>query len=577
MVTRHNHSESEDPLTINHDGGGALTIAAVASPDSPELRDAFRRTFGKYSLNPLERLITERGGDPATLKRGFVEAMVAALPGVEDGRLRPEKLGVAQALLEARIWNVFHGNAHACGLAATLLHLQARGEESALGARRLMERAVAHYLALVSTASHHLSERYHDLLVRVSSKPTEAEDEGAEPDPTSDESAIAAFREMVRAVEQLLENDSVAELADGIATLIEAILIVREKREEETALTLDLWIPITASWPLFLDTVNKGEQSLLAKAGLEVRHGLLRALPRESIDTLTKQLEDAGKIVGRGVCEMELRDAKIDGKDFIRCKTLWASHDGAPLTLLYALNWRLPDEADPPDVRIVLQANSTVSIFVQGDPLFEYLLGYWSYVDLASKCHTLAKLVDHESADVDELKPTLYRVARFAHQLAYHNHGANIELVFGQSPEQRKKLEEARKRWDITEIDETTGLPLPTKLPGEESPSEHTYGRFAYVLSLNDGLSTWNLSGDGARIYVHDYGRYLPVDDERINETWPAHAAEMGVDGPFSKGGRHRAAYIQSLWKGGQRRVVFCVSQDGYIEVFADGRILRLR
>ena len=308
---------------------------------------------------------------------------------------------------------------------------------------------------------------------------------------------------------------------------------------------------------------------------------LLKKLPKMSLDDIVEELDKAGRYMGRGVCELSLRNVKSAGSGIFEKSRIWPDHSHAPLSRLYGLSWDLPQDIEEPNVRMVLLGNSTISIQSQGDPFFEYLLGDWSYVDVVSKSALIASLVAEGDVDPEDLRLTVYRLARFAYQLAYHNHGSTVSVNLSDPVEAREKLNELRDLWDVDEIDaEGLSLPSSTRSGGTDRAPDlkRHLGRLAYSLALQDGSSVWKLGPDGNDIHLHDFGRYRDVQDEILKPLWKPRAVEMGLDPDVViKGGRHKSAFMQSIWTDGHRKVVFCISQDGFVEAFIDGFFVRLR
>ena len=98
------------------------------------------------------------------------------------------------------------------------------------------------------------------------------------------------------------------------------------------------------------------------------------------------------------------------------------------------------------------------------------------------------------------------------------------------------------------------------------------------ILTLLAALSIWALIEDGNKIRLFDFGKYVQVGDDDIKAAWEKKAPEMGLNpAKLPKGGRHRAAFLRSLSSNEQRKAVFCISQDGFVEISVDGFSLSLR
>ncbi|HUR25004.1 MAG TPA: hypothetical protein VM327_03195 [Candidatus Thermoplasmatota archaeon] len=519
--------------------------------------------LGKTSRLHLRRAYADAdvAGDVAKLGRALRRAFAYALPKVADAIHNYPALRVLPHFVVRAVNNPFLRSPHVCGVAATLVALYE--EDEALTGQQLAQKAVARYLAWATVSAHTIRDTYRQVL-----------------DPPEGEGRQTyvqdKFQVLTEHIEDAIKSADSKELAGGIASVLEALLILREKREEETTLTVDIGMPLSCSWELAHDLASKGTASgLHGKAG-QPQQALLRQLGNASIGRLIKELEKAGRWARRGVCQLYIRETEdAAAAGLFKITHIWQGHRGAPLSQLYGLDWGWPSAADKPDVRVILLDNGAISVQCQGDPLFEYLLGAWTLVDLKGKMHSLWQCLPEAVAEKEDVVRTLFRVARLSYQLGYHNHGANIALHLKGPADGPDKIAEFRKLW-TPEVLVEDRIPIP---PANMTGEGANLGRLVYSLTLQDGMSLWGMDPDGKNLWLHDFGKYADVVEEKdITPTWPTHRDEMGFDATDRiKGGRHRAAYVRSKWNADNEAIVFCVSQDGYIQVFVDGIMAPLR
>jgi hypothetical protein len=419
-------------------------------------------------------------------------------------------------------------------------------------------------LTFATIASDRIVPKYHELLENKSSTQN-----------------VTSFDELVTELDASLAQAMGDTVQNGIQHLLEAVILVRERRVEETPLTLDLRLPLSCSWDLVQEAASSAEGGTLRQENLAAKLPALRALADASTDRLVEELVGIGMHLGRGISQLVLRDVAPASrtKGHFRCEWIWTDHEHAPLSQLYTLDWRLPPATGKPEVRIVLLPNSTVAVHVQSDPFFEYLLGDWRYVDIVTKTKAIASAVERDPAAADFLAPSLYRVARMAHQLASHNHGAIIELDLSEQAMANKHMQYVKQVWDVKEIDDK-GLPLSgvsSKASGEAPEFGPTgYGRLAYALCIRDGISILSLGDDFVSLRLNEFGWIEDIEKDKISAAWKQRAQDLGIDEDTLGGGRHHAAFQRAIAKATDR-VILCVSQDGNVNVFVAGDALRLR
>jgi hypothetical protein len=484
---------------------------------------------------------------------------VFALSEVQNVLTRADKYDIPEALEEKSFHNVFHDNAEACSFAACLLQA-AHVDQRATG-KRIVEVAVPIYLSFMTSATERLADPLRQVL--------RWELGGAE-------AKQKAFSALVGALRGTLGEAPQSELTAGIQRLIDGVLVLRDKRVEETPLTLDIRLPVNASWEvLVLEASSSPGEGPLQGEKLSDKQGLLRDLPRYSSEDLIDELEEVGRQLGRGVARMALREGTPPtGKGLLRCEQLYESHENAPFSRLYGLDWQLPQLPEKPDVRLLLLPNSTVSIHVHDDPLFEYMLGTWRYVGIAAKMQSITQFVDPDADDA--FFAGVFRIARMAHHLAYHNHGAILDVNFASPPRSANALPRIKDRWDLAAASERVsdaGLQLSAVRKEGEVPKGA--GRLAYTLCIQDGASSWHL-GEQGTLHLVDFGEIMKLNDGQATARWTKICKEMGVPSKKIGGARHRAAFLRSL-DPARENIVFCVSQDGYIDLYFKGRFIRIR
>ena len=531
---------------------------AIVPPIPQEIVDAFRVIFGKQSVPFLRKVWPREDCDhPAQEARDrFLRAAAWTLPEVENSLIDPLPLAVPPPLLRKVFHNVFHQNPHAAGIAACVIEA-AQKEPNATG-ERVAQLTVPLYLAFVTSAEGHVVAPLKEVYAVGETGDTERR--------------AVAFEALVGGMRQALRDPRAAILSRGLQRLIDGVLVVRERRVEEVPLTLDIRLPINVSWDLLVaEAVAEGEGPLAAEA-LAAKQSLLVRLPERSSEELVEELEEAGRHLGRGIARMAVReDAPSSGEGLLRCEHLWDSHETAPFSLLYELRWRPLQLAEKPDVRLALLQNSTVSILLHDDPLFEYMLGNWRYVDIATKMRLAAACACGDEPQATF--PGLYRVARLAHHLAYHNHGAILDLQLGEQSRDPGNLDAIYTRWSLPPGPVANALLFPEARAAELPKG---LGRLAYTLCLQDGASTWHVLPERGEVRMIEYGEFMKLDDERVEAESARSHREMEMESQSIGGARHRAAFLRSL-DGEGKNLVFCVSQDGYVDVYWNHLSMRLR
>lgn len=555
-------------------------LPASVSADVPPvaLSDAFLEMIGDTSVGVLMRVwdTLPSGDRPAELEKGFLASLTEGLLEDPSAIEEPANLGIPLPASERRLDNVFYRNVQARALAVCI----ARAYRKSGGGDThrdvdLGSLVVPLYLSFVTAASESVPTALLGLLKATSS-------EGVSAGATIAATRQSAFRGVIQALEGALDSAWGGDLRSGLKALIDAMMIVREAREEEAALTVDVKLPLNCSWDLIYEAANNPGESVLAKANLSQKQELLKLLGGIPRQELVDELEDLSRHLGRGVSLCSLRERRpINGgkKSFFQCQNVWPSHEGAPLSQLYDLAWAVPSELTDPDVRLIMYAESTILLSVQGDSFLEYRRGVWRYVDLWGKTRVISRVIEPKEERAEVLDPPLYRVSRLAYQLAYHHHGATIDLNLEEANTSSEHLNQLKEKWDVKGIT-PSGLALIVSAKGETEDTGTTrpthMGRLAYALCLQDGMSVWDMPKGSNELNLREFGEIITINGEQIMDAWREMAKKDGFTAPKLGGGRHYAAFGRSLEQD-KLRVVFCVSQDGSVDVFSGKHWMPLR
>lgn len=548
--------------------------------------------LGETARSTLATLYERNGGDDwERLQRGLVKTGLFGLRGFGDEEYKADTFGVPADLRAPHSWNVFHDNPHACMLAAVALSTAHQPTNTqGITSRDALAQVVTRYLATIHRCCWDHADAYRRVVDRI-------EGEGGDGEAIT----VNRFGELAMGFITTINSDPVRDLAQAIKVVLDAFLWVREQREETIPLTLDLSLPLFAHWDLIhhlmaIDPEERGQDPSTS----------LTAITGRPFADIRAELEDAGKHLGRGIARIQLNpDAGNDQPVFVLQKR-WSNHDGAPLGVIYGLQQdsarRVQTEILPEDrgksVEMVLDPMGTISVRHEEEPLLDYLLGSWRYVDLVTKARLIAN--GFNNPDSMLLAP-IYRMLATAYQLGYHHHGSTLSIDFheGEIPEiadqDQNHLVNLRNRWGLQEQVGTVGLRHPgthyTRRDAEDDDRQGNYvlnGRLSYALTLQDGLSRWAVptrpdEGPVLRDF-HAY-RTLMSRDAVLQDTAPevtvqsaydARRTSMGLPtNRFKMGARHSSAWQESVE--GPDKLVLCVSQDGYIEAYQDGYILRVR
>jgi len=541
-----------------------------------KLNDAFNQIFGlsgEIVFNKLHNK-AEKEETIELLRDKFLAGLLNSLQGVNDKMFKIRTTMVNSLFLNTdNIWNLFSNNPSACGIAATLLQVfsETKNENQNLSYRQLISLTIPRYFAFLNQFLLNMQGDY-KLLIECT------------------DSTKEKFKSAVSSLTKILTSDDTKSLSMGIGNVIEGLMYIRERRVEEYPITLDLSLGIYGSWDAIAqfsqddsssssDDFESEEKQL--RTELEERIKSLINLKSKSEREFVADLEDAGKSFGRGVAVLKF-SKQMSLEDSIVIDHFWSDHKGAPLSMLYGLDYKLPDpEEDGKTLNIILFQNGTISIQMDYDPFIDYFAGSWRYVDLYHKANILTKKLSPDSTSSDanlDLLATIYRIARLSYQLAYHNHGATIEVIIGDSAlvGETGKLDKSRSKIG-------DGLPSPIAIKYDPDSLSEDYlvkiGRWVYQLCTIDGITRLNIDLEN-NLVIKGYGNIIDVKKPDCETHWKDFLKKIGANTnqPIG-GGRHYSAY-QCMIDGSDanlKNFVFCISQDGYIDVYMKYDWLRAR
>lgn len=541
-----------------------------------KLNDAFNQIFGlsgEIAFSKLHKM-TEKEDTIELIKEKFLVGLLNSLQGVNDKMFEIRTKMVNSLFLETdSIWNLFSNNPAACGIAATLMQVykETQNENQNLSYRQLISLTIPRYFAFLNQFLLEMEKEYR-LLIEASN--------------TAEEN----FKSAISSLKNILISDETKSLSMGISNVIEGLMYLRERRVEEYPITLDLSLGMYGSWDAIArfsqdDTSSSNDDSesevKQLRSDLEKKIKVLINIKSKSEREFVAELEDAGKSFGRGVAVLKFSEDRSSGSS-IKIDRFWSNHRGAPLSMLYGLDYKLPDpDEDEKTLNIILLQNGTISIQVNYDPFIDYFAGSWRYVDLYHKATLLTKKLnsDSTSSDVNKgLLSTIYRIARLSYQLGYHNHGATIEVLICDSKmvEETEKLKESKRK-----IGDTLINPFVIKYDPDNLSEDSVVkiGRWVYQLCTVDGITTLNITLNNDLV-IKGYGNIIDVDKKSCKDEWTSFLQKIGADSnqPIG-GGRHYSAY-QCMINGSKensKNFVLCISQDGYIDVYMKDDWLRAR
>lgn len=115
----------------------------------------------------------------------------------------------------------------------------------------------------------------------------------------------------------------------------------------------------------------------------------------------------------------------------------------------------------------------------------------------------------------------------------------------------------------------------------EVMPETKKIGRWVYQLCISDGITSLFID-DKSNLLLGDFGQIIQFNDD-IKETWQKFFRTIpGNENTEIEigGARHTSAIMRAYSEPppeSKGRIVFCISQDGYIDVYMKDDWLKLR
>ncbi len=561
----------------------------MLNSDDTKVYDAFEQLFdvsGKATINLLTK-----GGSNLKLEEilgVFIRLIFYGLPGVKESAIEINE-GISNPLNSSEnCWNLYNSNPSAAALSACIIQtVKSNLYYEQLQARQLVSLSIPIYVAFLG---HTLTEFADDFLQFKSIASPSIDD----------------FEKVVKKLTNLLTSDGVKKTSAGVQNLIDALMFIRERRVEEVPLTFEINLGPFGLWETIEALVTSRDQGN-ATSNLNSRINTIKKsilyidkIGEVPTKIIANEVEDNAKHFGRGVATLKLSDTIGNGKIQITVENIWKTHSKAPLSNLYGFDWDppVPDEEDTySQLHLVLLPSGIISIQTGGDPLLEYFAGGWRYVDIFHKSIILSKHVSKIIENIvllkNDISLPIYRCCRLAYQLSYHNHGSTIELNFGDPmflP--NGKLQSTVNRGGIfnkgddewREIRSRNDNSQDTDNNDEDQIVDNNVkkiGRWVYQLCISDGITSLFVK-DGSKLYLGDFGRIINVDEES-KDKWKNFFKTIpgNKDAEVSTGGGRHSAAIQCAYNpipyDGKGKIVFCVSQDGFIDVYMKDDWLKLR
>ena len=554
-----------------------------------KLKDAFSQLFGPAGILLIRRFEGDiKNRNTNEVKDKILNRLIFSLRDVSDKLVlvKEDFIPVTERGNDG-IWNYFDQNPASYGLALCLItiaeDIDLKTKSMPYSARQLVEQSIPLYIAFVNYSLCNFPENYEKMMDDDLKKYSQ------EIRKTKLNKLVKSAREKLR---KGIDSEEQKEAVSGISNLLGALMYVRERRVEEKPLTLDLKLGLYGNWeliPTASSSISESEESKAEKndesikdikAQINVSFTKIAKLDSISLDMLTKKFEEKANIFGRGVAVMTLDD---DVEKIFRIEKIWPDHSGAPLSKLYSFDYEVPNFEDfqNNELHLILLPSGVISFQIYGDPLLEYFAGSWRYIDLAQKIKILARNIyqDKQENDYDEdlLFYSIYRISRIAYQLAYHNHGASIVIDFTKtSIPAGKKLVQASK---MLLNSEQNWNKIPRNQEDYDEQASEKIGRWAYQLMTRDGITTFSIDTSG-EIFLIEYGKIVTVDSDIVENGWESIQAKMDIakEDINLGGARHRSALYTAINKdSNEPRLVFCISQDGYIDIYTKEGWMKIR
>ena len=549
-----------------------------------KIYEAFDQLFdvsGRAAITLLNR--SKNNQKLESILDRFIELIIYGLPGMDEFPIRDLEQEEYPLIENESSWNIFSSNPASSAMAACIIQvIKSNALYEQFQARQLVSLAVPKYISFVAHALLDFAENYSKY---INEQPDERQ-----------------FKIMVEELKKILKSPSITKTAAGIENLIEALMFIRERRVEEAPLTIEINLGSFAMWESMQtigsaifepDTALIGIKNQINNIKKSVEY--IDRIGEVPTKMISKEVETNAKHFGRGVAVLGLSGSDDSDKKNIDLKNLWSSHKNAPLSTLYGFDWSPPNleqSGEQPQLNLVLLPSGVISIQVGGDPLLEYFAGGWRYVDTYHKSMILSKLAkdidDNLVLTNDNISLPIYRCSRLAYQLSYHNHGSTIDLNFGKPtffPKGKLKGTISKGRYFNASDESWRQINWESKEQNDGiddvvNPNKKI-GRWVYQLCISDGITSLFVD-DNSNLLLGDFGQIINVK-KNIEQTWKEFVKSIPGNEKVEVeigGARHTSAISRAYENppnGSKGRMVFCISQDGYIDVYIKNEWLKLR
>jgi hypothetical protein len=545
-----------------------------------EVSDSFKQIFDIPGLAILKKMSSEIT-DIGEARKAFLSALVYFLPEVSDKAIKLRDQTVNEAFLQNdKMWNIFYENPLAISLGYNILSVLISQSEMSNGfnihPRQIVSTAVSRNISFLSMVMQRQASSYEELIDSKSIEETK-------------------YNSFIERMGTSLDKP-IDEVSRGVDNIIEALMSLRERTVEEVHLTIDIGLGTYGLWEAFPILADREDEDYSNRNEIITEHHKnLEDIGKLPMDQLLNEIENAAKHFGRGVAKMKLSSGN-EGDLHIVEEEIWHSHKGAPMSNLYGFNWKpepldnvTPSNIANVETRIILLPSGVISIQCYGEPILEYFAGGWRYVDPFHKSKTITRTLYSKYRNLrkyisdDFISDPIYKVARLAYQLSYHNHGTTIELKFSKAEYSGEgKLKEIMNLRNNVDKDEEKWRKIDTQDEEDNTIDRNLIGRWVYQLSTSDGIITLH-TNESQNLYLGDFGQIVEFDATKCENSWNEFLKrEIGELKPMPKlgGARHHSAYQRAIDENKEneiKNIVFCVSQDGYIDVYTKNDWLKLR
>ena len=554
--------------------------------DDIKVYDAFEQLFdasGRAAIKLLTK--NEVNLELDKILETFIKLIFYGLPGADESIIESGDNEINLLRSNDKSWNIFSSNPAASAMAACIIHtINSNALAGQFQARQLVSLAIPNYVAFLSHALLEFAEDYSQFTNRKSKQNSD-------------------FEGVVNKLKNLLTSNSVKKTAAGIENLIDALMFIRERRVEEVPLTFEIDLGPFGMWES-IERIGGATDDATQEIKTQIKKirksidgiDLIGKIPTKKI---AREVETNAKHFGRGVAILELSNSDDSEKIHINVRRLWKTHEKAPLSNLYGFDWNPPNPEQNnanTQLHLVLLPSGVISIQIGNDPLLEYFAGGWRYVDSYHKSIILsrraAKFNEKLLLTSDNISLPIYRCSRLAYQLSYHNHGSTVDLNFGVpvfSPQ--GKLKDTILKGGIFDPDEISWREIKSRIGDTNDDDNDTevgigedgtkIGRWVYQLCISDGITSLYVD-DNSNLFLGDFGQIIQFKEE-INVKWKEFFRTIpgNEESDVDIGGARHTAAFQCAYNDApyesKGKMVFCISQDGFIDVYMKDDWLKLR